>query len=318
MRLHRKLVATAVAALAIPILAVGTVHAAPTASGGDWEPTLVSSEPLYDGSAVRLRYTDGITIVASTGAKVIFKGSGVPITAPDGRHTYDRSVRIIDPHVINRTSSAELDAYRAAGRSVYTDALAAGYSPAEARRQAQPQGAVALEEPPVQSSGCLYSEDTDPDPDYEWSGCYKLYAQTESDSSAWYAAGSGTAHGWGTSILDHKDLTKGYSQITWSGDGAEIIEASPSANVAGSTNCGSYTIALAYIIELSYSAPLCSDGWDVTWNQALHKVEWHGESVGGESDTRSASGANTVRLPLATSTVQMEYEIGWEYSCYFC
>ena len=270
---------------------------------------------MYGGLAVRLRYEDGVTVVASTGAKVIFSGSGTSTTMSDGRHVYDRAVRVVDPHTLGMSPTGAAAAYAAAGRSVYNDAIAAGFSPAEAQRQAQPQSALA--EPPIASSGCIYSEDVDPDSDYEWDGCYKLYDETASDTTAWYGAGSGTAHGWGTGVLTGKDLQTGYSQITWSGTGAEIIEASPAASQSGN-GCGSFTIGLDQIIYLAYQVPLCDDGWNVTWNQTVHKVEWHGESAGGESDSRSASGASTVRLPLTTPTVWMSYEIGWSYACFFC
>lgn len=113
-----------------------------------------------------------------------------------------------------------------------------------------------------------------------------------------------------------KELQKGYTQITWTGSGAEIIEASPSANQSGN-GCGNFQISLAYIMELAYQVPLCDDGWDVTWDQTLHKVEWHGGSAGGQSDSRSASGASTVRLPWSTPNVQLNYRIGWTYAC-FC
>jgi hypothetical protein len=135
MRLYRTLVAVGAALLAGPLLTLGTAQAAPSAKGKTWSPVLMSSEPLYDGSAVRLHYTGGITVVASTGAKVIFKGSGALSITANGRHVYNRAVRITDPHVLGK-SSATAAGYSAAGRSVYSDALAAGFSPAQARRQA--------------------------------------------------------------------------------------------------------------------------------------------------------------------------------------
>ena len=318
MRLHRKLGAAAAVLLVAPMLMVGSAQAAPATERESWNPTLLSTEPLYDGSAVRMRYTEGITVVASTGAKVIFKESAATATTADGRRVYDRAVQVVDPHTLTRFSAnADATAYSAAGRSVYADALAAGFNPAEARRQAQPQNG-ALSEPPIASSGCVYSEDVDPDPDYEWSGCYKLYSQTSSDANAWYAAGSGTAHGWGTGVLGGgKELQRGYTQIIWTGNGAEIIEASPSARQSGN-NCGSFTISLAHYIGLSYEVPLCNNGWDVTWSRTLHKVDWHGGSAGGPSDSRSASGASTVRLPWTAPNVQLNYEIGWRYACFFC
>ncbi|MGC9669502.1 hypothetical protein ACNTMW_23480 [Planosporangium sp. 12N6] len=317
MRFHRALIVVAAALLAGPTLAGGTAQAAPPAKGKAWSPALISTERLYDGSAVRLRYTDGITVVAPTGAQVIFKDSGASTTAADGRRIYDRAVQVLDPHAVSRSSAtAAAAAYAAAGRSVYADAIAAGFSPDEARRQAQPEGVVAMDEPPIASSGCVYSETNYPDPDYEWSGCYKLYNVSASDSSAWYAMGSGTAHGWGTGVLGGKELQKGYTQVSWSGNGAQIIEASPSRNESGG-NCANFTVALSHIFGLEYQVPLCSDGWSVTWNGTLHKVEWHGHSAGGPSDQRSATGASTVKLPLSTPQVWMNYQIGWEYAC-FC
>jgi hypothetical protein len=315
MRLHRKLAAVAAAVLAGPILMGGAAQAIPAVRGKAWSPTLLSVEPLYDGSVVRLRYTDGITVVAPTAAQVIFKGSGAATTTADGRRVYDRTVRIVDPHALGR-SLAEAAAYSAAGRSVYADALAAGFSPAEARRQAQPEGLVAMDEPPIASSACVYSETDSPDPDYEWSGCYKLYNVAASDPTAWYGMGSGTAHGWGTGVFGGKELQKGYSQVTWEAAGAEIIEASPPASQPGS-NCANVAVGLSHIFELSYQVPLCNDGWAVTWNPTVHKVEWHGHSAGGDSDNRVASGASTVRLPLTSPEVWMNYEIGWTYAC-FC
>jgi hypothetical protein len=317
MRFHRTLAAVAATLLAGPLLVTGTAQAAPAIKGPAWSPALLTTEPLYDGSAVRLRYTEGITVVASADAKVIFTGSGALTTTADGRRVYDRAVEIVDPHALDRSSDADAAAYAAAGRSVYTDALAAGFGPAEARREAQPQDIALLDEPPIAASGCIYSETSYPDPEFEWSGCYKLYNVTDADSSAWYGAGSGTAHGWGTGVLGGgKELQKGNSQITWSGAGAQIIEASPSANQSGN-NCGNVTIGLSQIIELSYQVPLCNDGWNVTWNQTVHNVQWHGASAGGSNDSRSASGASTVRLPWTTPTVYISYRIGWTYAC-FC
>lgn len=52
-------------------------------------------------------------------------------------------------------------------------------------------------------------------------------------------------------------------------------------------------------------------------NRALHKVEWHGESAGGDDDTRFASGASTVRLPFSAPSVYLNYRISWQYEC-FC
>ncbi|WFE25973.1 hypothetical protein O7623_21775 [Solwaraspora sp. WMMD791] len=300
------------------MLLTGTAQAVPAVGEKIWSPILISAEPLYDGSAVRLRYTEGITVVSSAGAKVIFDGPGASITTADGRRVYDRAVQVIDPHGLGRSSTADAAAYSAAGRSVYADAIAAGFSPTEARRQAHwDDSSIAMNEPPIVSSGCVYSETSYPDPDFEWSGCYKLYDVDASDLNAWYGAGSGSAHGWGTGVLGGgKELQKGYSQVTWSGSGAEIVEASPSANQSGN-NCASFAIGLSHIISLSYQVPLCDDGWDVTWNQTLHKVEWHGASTGGQNDSRSASGASTVRLPWSTPIVYMNYRIGWTYAC-FC
>lgn len=238
-------------------------QAAPFSEGVAWSPALLSTEPLHGGSVLRLRYTDGITVVAPKGAQVVFEGSGASKTLAGGRQVYDRAVRVVDPNVVNAASLAHAAAdYAARGRSIYDDALAAGYSAAQARQLAEPQGAVA-DEPPVASTGCVRSEDQYPDPDYEWSGCYKLYAVTDADEAAWYAAGSGTAHGWGTGVLGGKTLVKGASQISWTGSGAEIIEASPAGSVA-SSNCRTAGINLAYIIEVSYSTQLCADGWNVT------------------------------------------------------
>src|SRR5262245_40291811 len=84
-----------------------TATAAPTDDSKTaqvWNPTLLSSEPLHDGSAVRLHYTDGITVVASTGAKVIFKGSGRPVTTVDGRRVYDCAVWVADPDAPGKSS----------------------------------------------------------------------------------------------------------------------------------------------------------------------------------------------------------------------
>lgn len=312
----RRMISALATALLAGALVPGTAQAAPGATEGKaWSPVLLSSEPLYDGSAVRLRYTDGITVVASTGAKVIFEGSGGLTVTADGRRVYDRAVQVVDPHPIGKSLGTVAAAYSAAGRSVYADALAAGFSPAEARRQERSHGTLA--EPPIASSGCVYSETVQPDPDFEWSGCYKLYRQQASDPNAWYVAGSGTAHGWGTGVLGGgKELQKGSTQITWSGAGAEIIEASPPSRMSGN-NCDSVTIALSHYIGLSYQVPLCDDGWNVTWNRTVHKVEWHGGSAGGPSDTVSASGASTVRLPNSTPTVYLNYRIGWTYAC-FC
>jgi hypothetical protein len=319
MRLHRTLAIAAVAVLAGPLLAAGTAQAAPAAEGTAWSPALLSTEPLYGGSAVRLRYTEGITVVASAGAKVVFTGSQAPQSTADGRHVYDRAVQIVEKQGTSQpaAASAQASAYAAAGRSVYTDALAAGFSPAEARQEAQPQGSALMDEPPILSSGCVYSETNYPDPKFEWSGCYRLYNVDASDANAWYGAGSGTAHGWGTGVLGGgKELQKGSTEITWSGAGAEIIEASPSANQSGN-NCGQFTVGLSHVVELSYQVPLCNNGWNVTWNRTVHKVEWHGASAGGSNDSRSASGASTVRLPWSTPTVYLSYRIGWTYAC-FC
>lgn len=153
-------------------------------------------------------------------------------------------------------------------------------------KQAQP-GTTAVDEPPIAASGCIYSEPNSPDPDYEWSGCFKLYNVDASDQNAWYGAGFGTAHGWGTGIVGGgKELQKGSSQISWSG-------------------------------ELTYQVPLCNDGWNVTWDRTAHEVEWHGGVAGGPNDSVSAAGASTVRLPWSTPTVYMSYRIGWGYIC-FC
>lgn len=302
--------------------ASGSTTDLPTAAAPKWDPALLSSESLYNGTAVRLRYTDGITIVASTGAKVIFKESGTTVAA-DGRHVHKRAVELVDPHIFRRSSSTiatATAAYKAAGRSVYNDALAAGFSAAQARQQSTAD-AVPADEPPIFASGCIHSEDTQPDPDFSWDGCYKWYdAYAESaDGTTWYVAGSGTAHGWGTGVFGGgKELDKGYSQIKWIGTGAEIVDASPDANRSGNSNCGNFTIGLDAYITLAYSTPLCDDGWNVTWNGAVHKVEWHGASAGGDSDSRSASGASTVGMPVTTDTVKGDYEIGWTYSCFFC
>ncbi|MEV8508668.1 hypothetical protein AB0368_28105 [Actinoplanes sp. NPDC051475] len=315
MKLLRTLAAVSAALLAGSMLLSGPTLAQPGGGKDTWQPALLSIEPLYGGSAQKMHYTEGITVVAPTGATVVFTGSGAVATLPDGRRVYDRSVQILDPHALSRASSAKQAAtYQAAGRSVYKDAIAAGFSPEQARRQAQPQGT--LDEPPIASSGCAYSEDVQPDPKFEWSGCYKLYAETASDPRAWYAAGSGTGHGWGTGVLGGgKELQKGYTQISWSGASAEIIEASPAANLPGN-DCHNVGINLAYIIEVSYQAPLCDDGWSVTWDRTLHKVEWHGSSTRGSSDQRSASGASTVKLPFSTPSVTLNYRIGWTYACY--
>src|SRR3990172_5943345 len=106
MRLHRTIVAVAVALLAGPLLVTGAAQAAPAGEGKTWSPALLSSEPLYDGSAVRLRYTEGITVVASAGATVIFTGSRAVNTTADARRIYDRAVQIVDPHGIDRSPAA--------------------------------------------------------------------------------------------------------------------------------------------------------------------------------------------------------------------
>ncbi|MDW5328551.1 hypothetical protein [Plantactinospora sp. KLBMP9567] len=256
--------------------------------------------------------------MASAGAKVVFSGSVEQ--APDRtgeQRTVKRSVRVIDPLGSRRPAPDAVQKYRAAGRSVYAEALAAGYSPAAARRMTQQGGATLDAEPPIYASGCVYSEEVQPDPEFEWSGCYKLYDVQAQDADAWYVAGSGTARGWGTNALSGgKELNAGYSEIFWNAFEGEIIEAAPSANRDGD-NCRQFTISLARIIELSYQVPLCDDRWAVTWDQWHHRVQWEGASIGGSSDLRSASGASTLRVPSYVDTIGMEYQVGWAYRC-FC
>ncbi|MEV6299838.1 hypothetical protein AB0M02_10585 [Actinoplanes sp. NPDC051861] len=310
MRIYRALATAVAGLLAVPLLATGSAQAA---AGENWQPALVSTESLYDGSAVRMRFTDGITVVAAVGAKVSFTSSASGEKTSDGQRTYNRSVQVSEPRGSSRDGSTAAK-YAAAGRSVYSDALAAGFSPA----RAGVEGKALLAEPPIAASGCVYSETSYPDPKFEWSGCYKLYNVDDADANAWYGAGSATARGWGTGVLGGgKELQRGYSEISWSGSGVQIIEASPSANATSGTNCGQFTIGLSYVVELNYQTPLCKDGWWVTYNPTVHKVEWHGASAGGSNDNRSASGASTVRLPWSTPTVYMNYRIGWTYAC-FC
>ncbi|WP_127507443.1 hypothetical protein [Actinoplanes solisilvae] len=317
MRLSRALAVAAAGLVVAPLLTSGSGLAAPAAGSNTWQPALISTEPLYDGSAVRMRYTEGITVVAGAGAKVYFTSSDSGRMTSDGRRVHNRSVQVSEPQGVSRGGAAAAK-YADTGRSVYSDAVAAGFSPAKARQQARTQDGALLAEPPIAASGCVYSETNYPDSDFEWSGCYRLYNVDDADANAWYGAGSGTAHGWGTGVLGGgKELQKGYSEVSWSGSGAEIIEASPAANTTSSSNCGTFTVGLSQIVELSYQTPLCKDGWWVTWNPTVHKVEWHGASAGGSNDSRSASGASTVRLPWSTPTVYMNYRIGWTYAC-FC
>ena len=83
MKAHRTLATVTAALLVGPMLMAVAAQAAPAGEEKAWSPALLSTE-LYSGSSVRLRYTEGITVVASAGAKVIFKGP-CPTATQDGR-----------------------------------------------------------------------------------------------------------------------------------------------------------------------------------------------------------------------------------------
>ncbi|MDG4790215.1 hypothetical protein O7626_30565 [Micromonospora sp. WMMD1102] len=321
----RRTLATVTAALLVGSMPIaGAAQAAPNIEDTAWSPALLSAELLYDGSAVRTRYQDGasvITVVASTGAKVIFKGSKIPTIMANGLRSYDREVSVVQPRTVNssRTTAA---AYSAAGRSVFTDALAAGMSPSEAQQYATTKGVAALDDPPILNSWCMDSENGTPDPEFNWSGCHISYEGQWGGSEGnwtWYDFWSATAHGWGTGVLaGGKELQKGYVSTDWVPDVSttlNIIEASPSANQPGPNPCSTFTVGLSQVVELGFTIPLCRAGWDVTWNQSFYKVEWHGASTGGQSDTRSAAGAHTI---AARGGYQVSGSIGWTYACLGC
>lgn len=322
----RRALATVAAALLVGSMSIaGTAQATSEHEKKAWNPRLLSTEHLYDGSAVRLRYTDKtsvITVVAPAGAQVTFEGSETPTIMADGRRSYDRAVSVTKRRTLNRFPTAAV--YSAAGRSVYADALAAGMSPSEAQRYATPEGVAATDNPPITDSWCAYSEDAEPDPKFEWSGC-GLYYELQFSGDTIYAAHSGTAHGWGTGVLGGgKELQKGYISTThtdWnpSSTAFDIIEASPSSSMPGPSPCSSFNVGLSQYVEVGFSVPLCSDGWNVTWNRAFYKVEWHGASTGGESDSRSAAGAHTLRVaPINGSSWSTSFSIGWTYACLGC
>ncbi|GLI03355.1 hypothetical protein [Phytohabitans aurantiacus] len=326
MRVRRTVATVTTALLAGSMQIAGPAQAAPDSKQKAWNPKLVSTESLYDGSAVRLRYTDGstvFTIIAAPGDEVTFIGSQAPTIMADGRRSYDRAVSIQERSTSSKSSATAAAAYAAAGRSPYTDALAAGMSPTQARQYAPPQGAAALDTPPISSTRCLYSETSEPDSDFEWSGCRIAYYSQIDETNNWrYSPYSVTAHGWGTGALGGgKELQKGSFQHSYTLASSlgpfEIIEASPSANATGSSPCGNFTVGLAYYVELSYNVPLCSDGWNVTWNQTLYKVEWYGASAGGESDSRSAAGAHTLKTHISAEFMKT-FTLSWTYACFLC
>ncbi|MEV0217770.1 hypothetical protein [Micromonospora sp. NPDC050695] len=303
----------------------GTAHATSDVGEEVWSPRQISTERLYDGSALRHRYADGnsvITVVAPADAQVAFSGSMRSTTMADGRRSYDRAISVTKRRTLNRLHTAT--AYGAAGRSVYSDALAAGMSQSRAQLYATSQGKAALDTPPITDSWCAYSEDVEPDPKFEWSGC-GLYYEVQFAGDTAYAAHSGTAHGWGTGVLGGgKELQKGYistEHTNWNPSPAafDIVEASPSSSTNGPSTCTNFNIGLSQFVELGFSVPLCSDGWDVTWNRTFHKVEWHGDSTGGSSDSRSAGGAHTLRsAPIDGSSWSTSFRIGWTYACFGC
>jgi hypothetical protein len=295
-------------------------------SAEGWNPALISSEALFGGSAVRLRFHDGVTVVAQPGTRVVFgsrttlvgqKGGGKPMKI------VNRSVRLLTPRR-GAPTAADAQRYAASGRSVYADAVAAGFSPAAALRISQQNDAAAVgDEPPVIDSGCVYSEDAQPDPDFEWSGCYKGYEVHDEDPNNFYPTYSSKASGWGTGVLGGgKELDGGGTDLFFYDtegqplDG-EIVDWSPDASLPGQ-NCAQVNITLGYHdIGIEYAVPLCNDGWDVTRERTWHLNEWHGASAGGPGDTRAAANAVVFRTPLDGRWPAFGYGINWGYTC-FC
>ncbi|MFY1654940.1 hypothetical protein ACN27J_29170 [Solwaraspora sp. WMMB762] len=321
MRLRRTLAIVTASLLAGAALTANTsapANATPTGTAlSSWNPALISSEMIYDGSVVRQRFEDGITVVAPAGSRVIFKGqvpTGEAGVTGEAR-VINQEVRVILPES-GEPTMADAQKYAEAGRSVYADAVAAGFSAAEAQQISNKLRARMLENPPIWSSGCVYSDDVDPDPDYNWDGCFSRYVTEDSDPNNFYSTESTLASGWGTGVLGGgKELSSGYTRSFYNLFEGELVEWSPPGSLTGN-NCNTFTISLTQIVGLEFGVPLCDDRWAVTKNQWSHTSDWQGGSAGGSSDTRYAANATTLRVPNGLSGVYV-YQIGWSYRC-FC
>lgn len=295
------------------------VPSEPDQSREKWRPALISSESLYDGSVIRRRYEDGVTVVASAGAKVIFSRHDKPFGDEGSAKTtkkrmFTRSVSVVLPN--SRPDLQDAQTYKNAGRSVRAEAAAAGFSPAQARQmENQAPSRAASDNPPIWDSGCLYIDD---DPDYQWSGCYIRYVTEDADPDAYYSTESAKAFGWGTGVLGGgKELVRGASQHIYTNPDSEMIDADPSSGTDDSSACRSVSLGVSSVVEASISVPLCPDRWVVIRDTYLHHAEWQGGSAGGSSDTVSVGHVVQVRNPEGTFGFYV-YSIGATVVCFFC
>ncbi|GAB7049527.1 hypothetical protein [Catenuloplanes indicus] len=309
-------IATGIVTVAILGLGSSPAVAGVSSSDGRWTSAILeSSESIFGGSAVRLRYSNGVTAITQPGTRVTFGES--PSLAEDGKGAaIDRWAELAMQMAEPADDAAQK--YRESGRSIFADALAAGFPVAEARREQERLDveAKALDNPDIINSECLYAEDHLPDDRYEWWGCRAMYATPDQDPNNWYSANSSLAHGWGTGVLGGgAELQRGYTQFQFTVDNnnGDLIEFTPQSSINGQ-NCNVITLGLSYVVEVNVSTQLCDNGWTVTANQLFHKTEWYGASTGGPSDSRHAANAVTLRAANASSS-SLAWRIGWRIVC---
>jgi hypothetical protein len=275
-------------------------------------PRLISEEALHDGTAVRLTYDNGVVVVAGAGSRVEFTRQLTTDNA--GKTVVTGEVAIIPPPV---SSAKEMEeraaAYRAAGRSPFADALAAGY-PLEAAAQL-PGGPNAIppkegDAPIVPMVGELYDSGCVGDTAgsrIRWDGCFRRYRTSDADPNASYRADASGASGEGSFW---NSLLMGRTEHRY-GSGKQIVQNKPTAD-RSDTDCTTLTLSGTYYgVSLSVPFQACFGFYDMIWATTRFSNEWR-DSYGSEGTTVSVAAETWARVPNGQSD-GFSYHIAWRY-----
>lgn len=273
---HASLGAVLVAAL-LPGTWSGTDRLA-NAAAGDY-PMVVFSEPLGDGR-VLTRFTNGVTVVATHGTRVVFE------TVPGSHREGGTAVGLIPPDYDEADAARAAREYRAWGRSLEKDEGALGYSRADAKAEAKANRRVTSRSSDMRPKAASHSSagsdagagevyDTgcaEIDSSVFWKGCYRRYRTADNDAKWWYTAdeSQGTGHGKGVWYLRTGRTDHRYRS-------AEVVQWEPTSDVpAGKCDQVSFSLG-AYGVEMSRTTTVCPERISINVNDpGRFFAQWNG------------------------------------------
>jgi hypothetical protein len=294
--------ATVTVAAAAALAATG-IAATPGASRAraDAGPTLVSEVALPTG-AVRRDYSDGSTLVGSPAARVV----SFDVDAA-GRTV---GMEVAAPGAASPAEAAQLAvAYASSGRSVATDAAAAGLAPgarslSRSARRAYDYGTANS----VYDSGCARIDDAP----LEWQGCFVRKGTSSSDASHFYLADSSQAAG--HAHLGGYWLTSGRTHHRY-GNAELIVKWAPGSDISGN-ECATVSIGITgWGTTLSDSFTRCPTIVHVEPGTQNFDSEWQG--CKGSQNTPGTAAETFTKVP-SSGDATLFYSIGAAYQTSSC